>query len=125
MGLQLLFYVGTILRSGLSMLKSLHVHHLLRSVFLRSVFLLSVFYIQVFLFLVFYIQSFYLWSLYLQSHHQEKSVSVIRVNDTNKKVDESILNDRGHIGRKYYSPKMAFYECVPVATHWPKHIHRK
>ena len=34
-------------------------------------------------------------------------------------------NGRGHIDRKYYSPKIIFYECVPVATHWSKHIHRK
>ena len=28
------------------------------------------------------------------------------------------------IGRKYYSPKIVFDECVSVATHWSKHIHR-
>ena len=31
----------------------------------------------------------------------------------------------GHIGQKYYSLKIIFHECVPVATHWSKHIHGK
>ena len=35
------------------------------------------------------------------------------------------LSRSRHIGQKYYSSKIIFYECVPVATHWSKHIHGK
>ena len=40
------------------------------------------------------------------------------------KTDQA-KNSRGHIDQKYYSPKIGFDECVPVAIHWSKHIHRK
>ena len=35
----------------------------------------------------------------------------------------SLKIGRGHIDRKYYSSKIIFHECVPVATLWSKHIH--